>query len=304
MFKIFTENGDKIGNGHVSRCLLLYNELVKRGCDVVIYLNYDGNGRFLSDINHELVDWWNKDCVESLINENDYAIVDSYIANIDILRHISQTAKNTLFFDDYDRVDYPKGLIYSPTLLSDNPDVISGEEYFLIRDAFYAYRKNVEIHQIKKIYLSLGTDVNNVLDIVLNVVLDECAQAEICVVTHKKIDRDRVKTFYNLNDIQMARLMNSCDFSIVACGQTMLENLIIGNPFIPLLTVDNQKRNFCFIKDRGFVDHLLDVRDKNFTNDFRKILRKKINNIKSSNVKIKDSRNAAEKIINLLIGEE
>jgi len=125
-------------------------------------------------------------------------------------------------------------------------------------------------------------------------------------VNRETINHDRVKTYYNLDEFEMAKIMNACDFSIVSCGQTLLENLVVGNPFIALITADNQIRNFNFLQKKNLVNYCLDVRNKNFYEDFQIVLCDKIKNFKQLNkeFKLKSSRYAAKNIINELIRED
>lgn len=305
MFKIFTENGDNIGNGHVSRCLLLYNEIIKRGYEAIIYLNKEGNGNMLSSVRYKIVDWHNIDIVKNLVKK-DYVIVDSYLANIDVLKYISGNSKQVLFFDDYDRVEYPQGLIVCPTAEKIGKNYICGEKYILVKDGFYGLLKKNDNQEIKNIFLSIGTDVNNCLDRVVEAVLSETKDVIVHVVNKEKIKYDRVKTYYHIDEFEMANLINFCDFSIISCGQTLMENLVVGNPFLALITADNQIRNYNFIKNKNLVDYKLDVRDENFFDNFKSVLKNKINNFKQSinDFNLKSSCNAAKNIIDELIKEK
>jgi len=305
MFKIFTENGEGVGNGHVSRCLLLYNDIVKRGYEPIIYLNKEGSGNLLSSVKYELKDWYDINILKGLVKD-DYVIVDSYLANIDVLNFISSKAKRVAYFDDYDRVEYPKGLIICPTAFKKGEKYLCGEEFMLVRDGFYSLTKKHNKQQVNDIFLSLGTDVNNCLNKVLKIILESTQNAIIHVVNRETINHDRVKTYYNLDEFEMAKIMNACDFSIVSCGQTLLENLVVGNPFIALITADNQIRNFNFLQKKNLVNYCLDVRNKNFYEDFQIVLCDKIKNFKQLNkeFKLKSSRYAAKNIINELIRED
>ena len=307
MFKIFTENGDKIGNGHVSRCLLLYNQILKLGNEAIIYLNKEGNDTFLKNCNYQLVDWWNGEVANRLIDNNDFVIVDSYIASKEVLEIISNNAKNVLFVDDYDRMEYPKGLVFCPTLLNDNSRVLSGEEFFLVRQSFYSFKKNMHTGIVNQVFLSLGTDINNCLDEIINVILSENKNIQINVITNREINVERVKTFYNLDEFEMAELISKCDLSIVSSGQTLLENLVIRQPFIALLTADNQMRNYEFIQNKKLINYFLDVRDIDFIQKFKTTFKEQIkpNKLKTFYQKsnLKNSRDAAAKIIKILTKE-
>ena len=308
MFKIFTENGNSIGNGHVSRCLLLYDAIIKSGQQAKIFLNKDGDTTFLKDKDYELVEWWDSEVAKNLIDSDDYAIIDSYKSKKETLEVISKSSKNTLFFDDFDRLIYPEGVVFCPTLIKKDSNFLTGEEFFLIRKSFYSFQKKHISKNVKKIFLSIGTDINNCLDDIVEAILALDSSVEVHVVTNKIFQNDKVKSHYNLDDFAMAKLINECDFSIISAGQTLLENLVVKNPFILILTAENQMRNYNFVQHKGLINYFLDARESDFIERFKNIFKEQVYSKELEkfyqNVKLKDSSMAAENIIRILTKEK
>lgn len=56
---IFTEGGQDIGFGHLTRCSALYDEIDKRGIEVVLVIYGKGIENLLGKKKYILVDWKN-----------------------------------------------------------------------------------------------------------------------------------------------------------------------------------------------------------------------------------------------------
>ena len=98
---ILTEAGKNIGLGHLSRCSALYEEAISRGIETQLLLHgdYIDNGIF-SEIKINYVNWMQVDFLIDLLNSNDYVVVDSYLANLEVLSSIPWISKKMLFFAD------------------------------------------------------------------------------------------------------------------------------------------------------------------------------------------------------------
>ncbi len=114
---IFTEGGSNIGFGHIIRCFSIYEELRRRGIEThfITYGDFEST-EILKDVKFESINWYSHSYLKDFIKEDDYCIVDSYIAEEDTYEVISNLARTCLFLDDYYRIKYPKGTVIIPSL--------------------------------------------------------------------------------------------------------------------------------------------------------------------------------------------
>ena len=108
-----TEGGNDIGFGHITRCKSLCEAFEKNGI-IPTFITNDNKAvrELLRDKNHYVFNWSEEEEeLFGIIENADIVIIDSYLADINLLRKVSEIIKFPVYIDDNMRLDYPKGLV-------------------------------------------------------------------------------------------------------------------------------------------------------------------------------------------------
>lgn len=248
---IFTDAGDSIGYGHFSRCYVLYNELIKRNIQVEFYIN--SNNPINSDIEH-LITYFNWDTVnlESIIQPNDYCIVDSYIISGDLEKKIASLSKKVLFIDDFGNFNHPGYILnYSLTQKEDlnNKRLLLGPDYILLKEPFASYESNYIVREeVKAVLITLGgSTLSNIAYDIIDALAPEYPDILFRAIVSEKKEKYQPLKNVELLDFcspnQMLNRMLMSDIVITAPSQTLYEVLKLKVPFISIQTADNQANN-------------------------------------------------------------
>lgn len=265
--KIFTEGGQNIGYGHISRCSSLYDEVVNRGLNAEIIINGKFDGiELLKDKNIVYENWLSEDYMINHVTNDDLVIVDSYLADLDLCKSISKETNKVLFIDDNGRIDHPKGIIVNPSLSIDSIDyskkiknrVIYGRDYIILREPFKNIERTNFNNSVEKVLITLGgTDILGLIPVIIENIIKENSDLEFYIVLgtddfEKYIDKylsiKNIKMYKNLSALEMKDLMLSVDMAITGAGQTIYELMATKTPFIAIQIIDNQKNNVNSIK--------------------------------------------------------
>lgn len=270
----FTEGGGTKGFGHIVRCKALAEEFEKRGFEVSFFVQQSSElPSFVGS--HKSFEWQNA----TEFSIVDIAVIDSYTAPAELLQTISQKAKSTLFFDDFNRVAYPKdGFVLNAAfgasalgydLLSFN-NYLLGSKYVILRKEFGRQRYKKIVKNPKKILLSFGgADNKNAAAKISSALLKKHKNLEITVVSNKKPKTRKRPTYLSSLDAQSFRdLMYASDIGVFSCSQTLYEAFAAGLASIAVLTEQNQL-SLC----EGVVDSLR-FDDRFFAYKFEKKLQK------------------------------
>ena len=96
---ILTEGGQKIGYGHITRCLSLSQSLKEVGAEVSFIINGDSESiNILSEISSiEIIDWMNnKRRLLDRLQNVDILIIDSILINRSFFKKIEAIVSNIL----------------------------------------------------------------------------------------------------------------------------------------------------------------------------------------------------------------
>ena len=105
---ILTEGSYDIGFGHITRSIALCQAFQEKGCLVKLIINGDESVRSNNDIKDYKIFNWIKER-EMLLSEIDNCgvlIIDSYLADKELIREILPLADINVYIDDYSRIDY------------------------------------------------------------------------------------------------------------------------------------------------------------------------------------------------------
>ena len=100
----------------------------------------------LKGIKHRKLDWLkNREYIFSQLKNVDIAVIDSYLADLDFYKKVSQVVKTPVYIDDYKRLNYPRGIVVNPSIYGDkikypkkdNVKYILGKDYIILRREFW-----------------------------------------------------------------------------------------------------------------------------------------------------------------------
>jgi spore coat polysaccharide biosynthesis predicted glycosyltransferase SpsG len=141
---ILTEGSNRIGFGHVTRCLSLYEALEDSGLSVRLIVNGDSTVKdFLGDRHYELHDRAEeRDESLKLLDGADAAVIDSYLADRNYYEAVSEKVKVPVYIDDTQRIDYPGGVVVNGTIFAEKMDYPSREDItYLLGSRYMPLRK-------------------------------------------------------------------------------------------------------------------------------------------------------------------
>lgn len=188
MIGIRVDWNEHIGMGHISRCLCVINELIKRNDDVCIITSEDTSLDIFSPddcikvitVKQSRYNQWNIECELSLFRQHNIKtlFIDSFFVTPDYLIETKKISK-TIIIDDLYRFDYcvdaivnynmeATSKLYSKTKY-DLRSVYCGVEYFPLRDSLKSsLRKNISSNVQNVLVTSGGTDESGYIDIILS----------------------------------------------------------------------------------------------------------------------------------------
>lgn len=282
---IFTEGGSKFGLGHISRCLSLYDECIKRDMKVKFVISGDNSiSEFIGDRNYTIAKWHSN--IENFIKtKNIYCIIDSYHADIKDYEYISKNCNKSIFIDDNNRIEYPFGIVLNFAINAENiylnkgcnTEYLLGLKYAIVRKAFRSPVKKIIKETITDILVIMGgADIKNVTpatikyirnympdDINIHIVIGAGFKnkTEIYDIIKNSKSNKNIYTYENINEWKIFELMLQCDIAISALGQTVYELMACGLPFAGLQIADNQHINTQGLLSNNIIDGYGIVRD-------------------------------------------
>jgi len=308
---ILTEVGKNIGFGHLSRCISICQSFQQRNIVPKTILNIKGN--YDLNLNQKYIDfdWINeKDRLFKIINNSDVVIIDSYLAPISLYQKISSTVKIKAYIDDYQRLDYPEGIIINPSIFAEkliypkkeHTDYLLGSKYIPLRREFWYVPKRIIGNHIKQILITFGgEDIKNMTPKILNSIIKLKTDIKIVVIIGKgfnhndqikKLENNRIKLIHDSSSEIIKSNMFESDLAISAGGQTLYELARCGIPTIIISTARNQENNTRGWLKAGFIEFAGWWEDKDLFNQ----LLIKINILKDLNERKKRSA-IAEKLV-------
>lgn len=324
---ILTEGGRNIGLGHITRCLSLYQAFE----EVKVYPQFIINGEqniisVLENIKYINLDWMDKfDLFLEKISENDIVIIDSYLANFEIYKKISNKVKKLAFFDDYNRIKYPKGILINGSIFANEINYdknekikyLLGTDFISIRKEFWNNEVKVIREKIESIMIIFGgNDIRNLVPSILESMVYNFPDIKKNVIVNDSFNNlDQIKRgadnktnlIFSPSEKELKNIMIESDIAISAAGQTLYELSIVGTPTIMIGIADNQKNNILGWEKTGIIDFAGDYYDHSLNDHIVKL----IYNLENKEIRIKKSndsinlinRNGSKKIVEELISK-
>ena len=211
---IFTEAGQNIGFGHLTRCLALYDEIDKRGIEVILVVFGKEIEKLLSKSKNRIVDWKDLEFLRNFLNQTDYVIIDSYLATMEVYDFCSKNTAKCLYIDDTNRISYPKGVILNPSLSGNikydtKNEVLQGKDYIILRKEFTEEKIPYFEKEIDVLISLGGTDIRNLVPKLLDILKSINSKLKIVVVTGKisddikKLKTDYIEILSNIEALEM-----------------------------------------------------------------------------------------------------
>ena len=293
---IFTEGGKQIGLGHISRCSSLYDEIESRFIEVKFIIN--GNKDEIKNIgnrNVKFTNWLSKKFLYQYIQNDDYCIVDSYLADKNLYEVISNKSKNCIFIDDNARIKYPKGIIVNPSLNpyklydldEDNNYYLIGQNYIILRKSFVSNKRKFINSEVKEVLITMGgSDIRELTSVILkqlcniynNIIFNVVVGNSSMNLTDIEISDSKNINFYSSIDAEkMKDIMFRSDIAITAAGQTIYELLATQTPFIAIKVINNQENNVNGLMNMKLISTVLDYEHSDFLDELEKEFKRLLN---------------------------
>ena len=260
--QILTEGGKSVGFGHVVRCLAIYVAFEEMNTSPELIVNSDKSIlHFLKSKNYKRFNWLKQQNKLFKITEStEVVVIDSYLAEKYLYEKISETTNGIMvMIDDFNRIDYPKGIIVNPSIYGNKSKYIRkngmvyllGKDYIILRKEFWDVPEKKINKETKKILITFG-GINHydLAKKIVNVLKDEFGFNFYIVDSSKN----------KLTAKEMLNLMLQSDICISGGGQTTYELARVGVPTIGICFAENQLGNLMnlekvdFLKFAGWFD--------------------------------------------------
>lgn len=294
---ILTEANKKVGFGHLSRVLSLYDAFHEKKINPQLIINADNSiTTLVKDIKYLNINWLkNQQKIIRSIKNSDITIIDSYLASIDFYKKVSKISKIVLYIDDTKRLDYPKGIVFNAAVIAKNlnypkkknVNYLLGLKYVLLRKEFIKSKKIVLKKIVKSILLTLGgTDIRQLTIPIIKKLTVEFPDYKKNVIIGKgynnlnaikKIKDKNIFFHFDPPIKQFIDLINKSDIAISAGGQSMYELTSLGIPTIAIIVANNQLNIVKGLNKVGVINYFEQWNDS-------KLLSKLIADIKKTSI--------------------
>jgi len=269
---IITEGGQQFGYGHLVRCKALGDAFGTFGCHVTYLLQGDSSiNTVFEDAPVERMNWHaNNRLLWPYVKGSNSIIIDSYHAISDTYEQLGKRTEVLAFFDDTNRLTYPKGGVLINGILHAehipyenqvNVQTLLGLRYQSIRKEFRNQPKKTIHDEIGHILLTTGgNDIRNIIPLLVKACQEVYPASKLDIVTGEATVQ------------QMLNLMQQADLSISAAGQTLCELACCGVPGISVSVIDNQLEHALSWHDEGCFDFAGSWSDRQLETSIKKLL--------------------------------
>ena len=259
---------DKIGTGHVYRCLSIASKLVfhdvlflldeqhQLGIDIVNSYNYPYK---LHDGEDDLLEILRQYSPQLVIND----ILDTTEEYVSALKDEGYFVVN---FEDLgtgtDVADVVFDALYEHEIGEQN--VFTGHKYYILKDEFYFQPQKIITQQVSNILITFGgTDPNNFTEKVIDSILTTSYDGRINVILglgYEGLERliekyepnQSIQIYRNVSDI--SEFMFQADIIFTSAGRTMYEVCSLGVPTICLCQNEREVSHVFANEANGFIN--------------------------------------------------
>lgn len=260
---VLAEGGEKIGFGHLARCIALIQGFrgTGRRLEIKFIVNGDTRARDflkLNKANFRIFNWL-KDykMTMDLIGGSAIVVIDSYLAPKSFYAKIKSLSESpyVAVIDDYNRLNYDANVIINPSVCNEDEagyakksqvKHLVGPKYVILRKEFWAPSKKKISRNLKKVMITFGGVKHTCL-------VEKITDLLIGLKLNLSIVNPQNEPF---TSERMRSLMERADLCISAGGQTTYELARCGVPAISICFAHNQKRNLECWQRMGFIKYL------------------------------------------------
>jgi spore coat polysaccharide biosynthesis predicted glycosyltransferase SpsG len=270
---IAVSGGTSIGFGHITRCLSVYQAFSENRSAfggeeqrTIPFLAVQGDDT-VKDIvvstNYQLINWiHNPELLFELRKQYDVVIIDSYEPSVEVYTYIVQKARIGIYFDDYNRIEYPPGIVINGNVSSeeytypskDGVTYLLGPKYIPLRKEFWDIPEKEINPEMKKILILFGgTKQSEFLHKIHKFLIEKYRFSVNSIDTSGK----------RYNATEILHCMQEADICISGGGQTLYELARIGVPTIGICLSENQRTNLEHLHQLGCIDYIGWYNDEN-----------------------------------------
>lgn len=291
MLGIRVDGNNKIGTGHMMRCLAIAEQARRRGHDVLFICAADDDTCMIEqrDFRVELLPTaWNAYAEESAFIggvlerfQVSVLLIDSYCVTADYMRRC-RTFCRTAYIDDLHASIWNCDFLINYAQYADNYDyereypdtsLFLGCAYAPLREMFSDVKKEIQEKVSEVLVLTGGTDPFHFARDLAAGVLSQNGREQrhytvVCgiynadrqTLLQMAEDSAKIDILFNVQD--MRALMEQADIAVTAGGTTMYELAACGTPSICYSFVDNQLQNTKSFADSGHMLYAGDLREQ------------------------------------------
>lgn len=271
---IITEGSSEIGFGHITRCTSLYQSFLEKGSTVHFIVNGDSKIELLlKGMEYKIFNWLkDQEKLFNLLEDYDIVVIDSYLADEDFYKELSQSIPLAAYIDDNKRINYPQGVVINGSILAEKLDYSPaegvnywlGSQYIPLRYEFWDVAEKEVNTTIQNIMVTFGgDDLRNITPMILKILTNHYPDSNKKIVVGKGFKN--IPEIENLRDPNteliyypdaegMLKTMLESDIAISAGGQTLYELARVGIPTIAIGVAYNQTHNVEYWKKVGFIE--------------------------------------------------
>ena len=272
---ILTEGGERIGFGHVTRCISLCQAFEESGMTPKLIINADESVKYLlKDCgDFQISDWLAEaDTLKTSVSGADIVIIDSYLADLPLYNQLSGLAGLPVYLDDFNRLNYPRGVVVNGSInaaaikypKNAGLTFLLGAGYAPLRREFWDVpEKKINEHPGSLLMIFGNNKSAEMIPDFLDVLSKRFPNLTKNIVSGKesknlKIPENSGKAnfFYDADAGTMKQLMMDADIAFSAGGQVLNELARVGVPTLAMAVAENQLNNIKGWQESGFLEFI------------------------------------------------
>ncbi len=292
---VFRADGsDKIGSGHLMRCMTIATAVkdISKGRQKILFVTaLEESATFIRNKGFDAVVLGKIELSEEIPEmvlflqreKPEWLFVDSYKVTKDYLKEMSQYTR-VGYMDDFGNEAYPVNMLVNYNIFADKAHYsklydgldtvcLIGPEYIPVRNEFADTDYVVKEEMTDVLLLTGGGDYCHLseqfIDCFGNVTeLSGIRFHLICGYYNERMEilKEKVKAYTNFilyeNVSNMAELMQCCDLALTAGGSTVYELCSVGVPFVGYSFADNQHPLMNYVGEHNIAPCLGDYRQE------------------------------------------